>query len=268
MAIPYAEVIGNPIAQSKSPLIHKHWLAELGLEGDYRAAHVRPAELPGYIAARRQDRDWRGCNVTIPHKETVIPLLDRIDPGAEAIGAVNCVAPGPEGLTGRNTDIDGVAAALDPVPLEGAKAVVVGAGGGARAALQYLAGRGARVTILVRNPAKAAHFGHQVLPLEQCEEALEGAAAIVNASPLGMEGCPEMPLRLLDAAAAAARGATLFDMVYKPLGTPFLAAGRANGGVAVDGLTMLIGQARPAFKTFFGREPPADEARLRDMLST
>jgi shikimate dehydrogenase len=276
MGLVYAEVIGDPIAQTKSPLIHRHWLQQLGLKGDYRAARVQPEDLSDFLAARREDPLWRGCNVTIPHKQAVMKLLDRIEPGAQSIGAVNCIAPGPAGLSGRNTDIDGVAAALDGARLEGSKTVVIGAGGGARAAIRYLVERGAgSIAILVRDPNKAEPLRQgnsetriDIYGMDAPEEALAGAAAIVNASPLGMAGSPAMPSRLLAAVAANAAGAALLDMVYKPLETPFLAAGRENGGAAVDGLVMLVGQARAAFELFFGEAPPPDDERLRGLIAT
>lgn len=272
MGMPYAEVIGDPIAQSKSPLIHRRWLDQLGLEGDFRAVRVAAGELTAYLAARRQDPDWRGCNVTIPHKETVLPLLDRIEPGAREIGAVNCIAPGPDGLTGRNTDIDGIASALDGARVRGAKAVLIGAGGGARAALRYFAEHDvAALALVVRDPGKAAHFSGprvEIHSIDDCRQAFDGASVIVNASPLGMAGSPAMPAHLLDCVAAHAQGATLFDMVYKPLRTQFLETGAANGAVTTDGLVMLVGQARSAFETFFGQPPPAADQALRDLLAT
>lgn len=276
MGLPYAEVIGDPIAQSKSPAIHKGWLAELGLAGDYRAVRVLPEELAAYFQARRQDADWRGCNVTIPHKETVIAYLDQLDEGAAQIGAVNCVIRSREGLTGRNTDIDGVTAALGGTRIEGEKVVLIGAGGGARAAIRYLLDqRAATVSILVRDPKKAASFRQdgpptrvEVRSLEECAAAMAGAAAIINASPLGMARSAECPSFLLDCVADHVAGRTLFDMVYKPQETPFLATGRAHGGIPIDGLTMLIGQARTAFELFFGHAAPADERQLRGLLTT
>jgi shikimate dehydrogenase len=273
MGNPYAEVIGDPVAHSLSPLIHKHWLAQLGLEGDYRAMRVAAAELPSYFESRRADPDWRGCNITIPHKEAVLPLSDRVDPGATKIGAANCVAREGERLIARNTDIDGVAAALDSTPIEGRVVTLIGAGGGARAALRYLISRRpARLVILVRDPKKAEKLQSEVAatleikPMRECETAVEGSAAIVNASPLGMTGSAAMPPELLACLAANARGCTFFDMVYRPLETPFLTAARANGGIAVDGLTMLVGQARAAFEMFFGRPAPTEETRLRALL--
>ena len=274
MALPYAEVIGDPIAQSKSPLIHRRWLAQLSLSGDYRATRVPAAELAPYLAERRLDPDWRGCNVTIPHKEKVMPLLDRLEPGAAAIGAVNCIAPGGGKLVGRNTDIDGVAAALGAAPLRGAKAAMIGAGGGARAAFRYFLDQGAEtISIVVRDPAKAAAYRQQgsgarveIHSINDCQKAFLDAAAIVNASPLGMAGSPPMPAPLLEAIAHNAAGATLLDMVYKPIRTEFLRIGEEAGGTAIDGLVMLVGQASAAFQLFFGHPAPAAAADLHDLL--
>ena len=275
MGTPYAEVIGDPIGHSKSPLIHRHWLEELGLDGDYRAVRVATGEIEEYLRERRGDPDWRGCNVTIPHKETIVPLLARRQPSARSAGAVNCVVPSLHGPAGHNTDTWGVSAALDGTALAGRKAVMIGAGGGARAALSNFVGRRTgTLAVVVRDPGKAAHFAGQqagtrieVHPMDHCAAAFEGAAAIVNASPLGMAGAPPMPAALLDCVAAHARGATVFDMVYQPLKTRFLEVGEAHGGRPVDGLTMLIGQARPAFELFFGHAAPRDDERLRDLLT-
>ena len=269
----YAEVIGDPIAQSKSPIIHKYWLKRMGIEGDYVRTRVAADELAAFLEDRRADPNWRGCNVTIPHKEAIMALLDGVNPGAAAIGAVNCVVPEGEALVGCNTDIDGVAAALDDTEVEGAKVAVIGAGGGARALLAYLSGRQARITILVRNPVKAAPLcalapDLAVLPLDRVDEGLAGAAAIVNASPLGMAGAPPMPQELLNAIARHTEGTTLFDMVTTPAATPFLAAGTASAGRIVDGLTMLVGQAARAFELFFGAPAPPTDDRLRDLLTT
>lgn len=275
MGVPYAEVIGDPIAQSKSPRIHKSWLDELGLPGDYRATLVAAADLASYFEARRADPDWRGCNVTIPHKQSAMPLLDRIDAGAAAIGAVNCITPCPEGLIGHNTDIDGVAAALAGTPISGRKAVLIGLGGGARAAIRYLVDAGADpITLLLRDPEKANALGPadgrariEAQLFSRADEALEGGSVIINATPLGMDGALPMPRSLLDAVAAHAHDATIFDMVYKPLQTEFLRAGQAGGGTTVDGLTMLTGQAREAFRHFFHHEAPPADAELRDLLT-
>lgn len=271
----YAEVIGDPIAQSKSPLIHKHWLQLLDIEGDYLRTRVETADLGAFLAERRVNPDWHGCNVTVPHKETVIPLLDELDESAVAVGAVNCVVPRSGRLVGSNTDVDGIAGALDATELEGRDAILIGAGGAARAAVAYLAGRNLNgLIVLARDPIKAESLrglaprvSFQFAGLGD-DLASENPSAIINASPLGMVGSPEMPDTLLATMAERATGATVFDMVYNPLETAFLAAGRDAGGIPVDGLTMLIGQAERAFDLFFGRPPPPDHRRVRDLLTT
>jgi shikimate dehydrogenase len=263
----FAEVIGDPIAQSKSPIIHKFWLEKLGIEGDYVPTQVAADELDDFLAARRANGGWRGCNVTIPHKQAVMPLLDWIDPGAAAIGAVNCVVPESGGLAGYNSDIDGVAAALDATELEGRKVAVIGAGGGARAVVAYLAQRQAEILVLARNPAKAEELRSlgsvTILPLEHAAEALEGAAAIVNATSLGMARADPMPRPLLDAVRTHSTDAVLFDLVTTPQNTEFLACSDRT----VSGLTMLIGQARRAFQLLFGQTPPEGDAELRRLLT-
>ena len=271
----YAEVIGDPIAQSKSPAIHKYWLGELKAEGDYRAQRVSPSGLADYLASRRKDPDWRGCNATIPHKEALVALLDELSPEAQAIGAVNCVVPSDGRLTGHNTDVDGIAAAVGHVPLNDRDVVIIGAGGAARAMLAYLAGRqvGA-VTILARDTVKASRLRSAAprldlhfVPIGSAEDVLASAALVVNASPLGMTGSPAMPQELLAAIEANVAGATLFDMVYQPLETDFFRAGIAGGAATVDGLTMLIGQARRAFAYFFAAEAPAGDEAVRAILT-
>ena len=275
MSFPFAEVIGNPIAQSKSPLIHKHWLGLLDIEADYLRTRVAPADLTAFLQERRADEDWRGCNVTVPHKEAVVPLIDELDESAAAVGAVNCIVPREGRLIGFNTDIDGIAAALDGTELEERSAILIGAGGAARAAVAYLAGRNLdKLTVLARDPVKAESLRVLAPRIAFDFQPLEGGngpadrAAIINASPLGMVGSAAMPGGLLAAVAARASGATVFDMVYSPLETPFLASGRAAGGNTVDGLTMLIGQAQRAFELFFDQLAPAPGQELRDLLTT
>jgi len=271
----YAEVIGDPIAHSKSPLIHKHWLQLLDIEGDYLRTRVEPVNLGDFLAQRREDPDWLGCNVTVPHKEKIVPLIDEVDQSAAIIGAVNCVVPREGKLVGYNTDVDGIAASLDGTDFEGRDAVLIGAGGAARAAVAYLAYRNLRsLTVLARDPKKAESLSELAPRLAFKFDTLEPAelhptpAAIINASPLGMVGSPAMPETLLAAVAGSARGAAVFDMVYNPLETTFLATGRKGGGEAVDGLTMLIGQAERAFGLFFGQMPPPSSDKLRDLLTT
>jgi len=267
----FAEVIGDPISHSKSPLIHGFWIEALGLEARYAACHVTADGLAAYFAERAGNPDWRGCNVTIPHKGAV---LDHIaDPGnvRGTIGAANTVFRGEDGtLACTNTDAAGFYAPIAEMDLTGAPIIVVGAGGAARAVLFALSRLGVGpVTILNRNVLKAAallsSFGlkGKALPLDAT---LPPAALLVNASALGMVG--QAPLDLdLD---PLPEDAVVYDVVYAPLETPLLAAARARDLETVDGLDMLIGQAALAFELFFGVSPPRDESsdeRLRALLT-
>ena len=268
MSTPFAEVIGDPIVQSKSPLIHGFWLDALGLPGDYRRAHVKSEELAAYIAERRIDPDWRGCNVTMPHKAAVMGLVD--DPGdiRGTIGAMNTIVRQPDGaLIGTNTDAAGFYSPLAELDLEGAPVAVVGAGGAARAVLFALARANVgSVTILNRSPLKAmgllATFGLRgdVVALDA---QLPPVSLLVNSSSLGMTGQPPLDLDL----SPLPDDAIVYDLVYSPLQTRLLKAAAARGLDTVDGLDMLIGQAALAFELFFGATPPEGrDEELRALL--
>jgi len=272
---PYAEVIGDPIAHSKSPLIHTFWLEQLAIDAGYRACHVRQDALEAYFADRRRDPAWRGCNVTIPHKQAVQPFLGAVDTKAQAIGAVNTVFRGPDGtLTGTNTDVDGVADAVNIGVSGKGAAVVIGAGGAARAAFAQLATMGlSDVRVLARTVKKAQQavsdcgLEARVIPFDQGRVALAGASLVINATQLGMDGQPSMPRDVLNGVSVLDAGALVFDMVYAPLETELLKAARAKGLRTSDGLTMLIGQAATAFAHFFGADPPRDrDETLRNTL--
>jgi shikimate dehydrogenase len=265
----YAEVIGDPIAHSKSPVIHGFWLAALGIEGAYRKTQVTAAQLPDFFAERERDAAWRGCNITVPHK---VAALDHVpDPGGvrDTIGAINTVFRGPDGgLIGTNTDAAGFYAPIAEFDLEGAPVAVVGAGGAARAVLFALARAGvSQVTILNRSPLKAmgllSHFGLKgdAVPLDA---PIPPVALLVNASSLGMEGQPPLEVDLSN----LPDDAVVYDAVYAPLETGLLRAARARELETVDGLEMLIGQAAVAFELFFGQSPPRDrDAELRALLT-
>lgn len=283
MTRPYAEVIGDPIAQSKSPAIHGFWIEQLGLDADYRAHHVTPGRLADYLAQRRSDPSWRGCNVTMPHKQTIIPLLDSLDPLAAQVGAVNTVVRDVEGkLTGYNTDVGGF---LEPLRMYLAEphlyrmARILGTGGAARAIVAGLAGEGFTLVLAGRDPAKArAMLGelapggnhhtpsldHFASPTDFAFDDREGLLdVVVNASPLGMNGQPPLSFHL----SHAPPGAIIYDIVTAPARTPLLEAAEAAGFATVDGLAMLIGQAAEAFEKFFGVAPPrASDAALRERL--
>lgn len=273
--LPHAEVIGTPIAHSKSPLIHGFWLEELGIAARYSRCHVMPAELATYLGVRRNDPSWRGCNVTIPHKESAALLVETLDARAAAVGATNTILRQRDGtLLGTNTDVDGVGEALAAGGWSGGDAVVLGAGGAARAAFKFLADADARVRVLARNPEKArgaaidCGLAAEVEAFSPETLALRDATLLINATQLGMAGQEAMPAFVIDALTTMAPGAVVFDMVYAPLETALLSAADRHGLTPVDGLTMLIGQAATAFEKFFGRAPPRDrDAELRTLLT-
>ena len=268
MSIPYAEVIGDPIAHSKSPLIHNFWLRQMKLVGEYRATRVKPGELADYLALRRTDPHWRGCNVTMPHKEAIGEHLDDVDAAARRIGAVNTVVHHHDGfLIGTNTDWQGVNFALSGTAIGGKAVVLIGAGGAAKAALEALRlAKPAYLTILNRSEEKAGDllraFGlnGETGPIV----AAPGADLLINATPLGMAGQPPLEIDL----SALKADATVFDMVYYPVETALLAQARRHGLRTVDGLAMLVWQASMAFTHFF-REPPSQPGspQLRELLA-
>ncbi|HTM94768.1 MAG TPA: shikimate dehydrogenase [Croceibacterium sp.] len=283
MTAPYAEVIGDPIAQSKSPAIHGYWLGKLGLDADYRACHVTADGLAAYLASRRADPAWRGCNVTMPHKQAVIPLLDRLDPQAARIGAVNTIVREGEELAGYNTDVAGF---LEPLRAELAErhlfrmARVLGTGGAARAIVAALADEGFVIVLAGRDPAKAqglldelAAGEHHAPPLDHFsgptdfpfDDRAGCLDLIVNASPLGMTGQPPLAFDFTH----APPGSVVYDIVTSPADTQFLQVARAAGFETVDGLAMLIGQAAAAFEKFFGAAPLREDgdAELRALLT-
>ncbi|MBA4046594.1 MAG: shikimate dehydrogenase [Erythrobacter sp.] len=280
---PYAEVIGDPIAQSKSPAIHGFWLGKLGIGADYRACHVRPEDLAEHLAERRADPLWRGCNVTMPHKQAVMPLLDRIDAPADAIGAVNTILPlGERGLAGTNTDAAGF---LEPLKDDLAAthyfrmARIIGTGGAARAIIAALAGHGFTLVVAGRDPAKARALLDELAPkgehhaialahfADPTDFAFDDREAcldlVINASSLGMQGQPPLAFDW----SHAPPGSIAYDIVTAPRDTALLQTARAAGNRTIDGLSMLIGQAAVAFERFFGHPAPREhDAELRAML--
>lgn len=282
-ARPYAEVIGDPIKQSKSPAIHGFWIDRLGLDAEYRAVQVTPEGLADYLSAARKDENWAGCNVTMPHKQAIIPLLDSLDPLAEKVGAVNTVVRQPDGtLRGFNTDVGGF---LEPLAgLLGQShlfrmARVLGTGGASRAVITALERHNIVLVLAGRNTDKAAELiaeltdagDHHVAPLAHFAaptdfvfDDREGCLdLIVNTTPLGMRGQAPLPFDF----SHAPPGSICYDIVTDPLETKFLKNARAQGLATIDGLAMLIGQAAEAFELFFGKKPPrGEDAQLRERL--
>lgn len=285
MTRPYAEVIGDPIIQSKSPAIHGYWLDRLGIDAEYRRCHVFAGDLAAYLEMRRADPAWRGCNVTMPHKQAVMPLLDRLEDEASAVGAVNTILREGDGtLTGTNTDVAGFLEPLQPLlaqPHLFRMARVFGAGGAARAIVVALARSGFATVLAARDPAKAqalldelgrgndnhaAPLSYFAPPTDFAFDDREGILdLVVNASPLGMAGHDTLALDF----SHVPPGSVVYDIVTHPLDTPLLAEARERGFETVDGLAMLIGQAAAAFERFFGQPAPRDDgdAGLRRILT-
>ena len=267
-----AFVAGHPIAHSRSPLIHGHWLAEHGIAGSYERIDVAPADFPAFLRGLHES-GFRGGNVTIPHKEAAFALADTLTPRAEKIGAVNTLIVEEDGrVHGDNTDAPGFCAHLDHSlgvewPERG-EAVILGAGGAARAIVVGLAERGvARIRVANRTPERAAAVAAlapgvaEPLAWDDLSHALERAGLLVNTTSLGMKGQPPLALDL----APLPAGAAVADIVYAPLETDLLAAARRRGLAAVDGLGMLLHQAVPGFAAWFGVRPEVT-AVLRDRI--
>jgi shikimate dehydrogenase len=273
MSRPYAEVIGDPIAHSKSPLIHNFWLGKLGIDAEYSTCHVPPEGLADYFARRCADAAWRGCNVTIPHKEAVAALIGKNNllPGYLDFGAVNLVVPVNGVLMAANTDVMGVVGPINsfhdhmfnhgPVPPR--KIAVIGGGGAAKAAVFGLSQLGFRKSwrFLVRRPEQGAELAAlangpaEVLPINP--DSIVGADILINASPLGMVGRPSLDLPLGNMGSGTGQP-LVFEMVYSPLETSLTAVAREHEFAVIDGLDMLIGQAVGAFQHLFDADVPKE----------
>ncbi len=255
-----AFVIGHPIAHSRSPKIHGYWLKSYGISGSYEAIDVAPDDLPAFLSALRE-KGFEGGNVTIPHKEAVFAAVNRRDAAAEQIGAVNTLWFDEGNLCAGNTDAHGFAANLDeyvPGWAGNGPAVVLGAGGAARAVIHALKERGVRdIRIVNRTKARAEElrdqFGAGVSAhgSEATDELSTDTGLLINTTALGMHGNEGLPA---DPASLPAH-AIVTDIVYVPLETPLLAAARRRGLKTVDGLGMLLHQAVPGFERWFGRRP-------------
>lgn len=262
----YAEVVGDPVAHSRSPAIHNFWARALGLDVAYRACHVRAEGLADWLGLRRGDPDFAGANLTMPHKQAVVPMLDILSADAAMLGAVNTVTRTADGqLTGYNSDVDGVA---EPLLRHGgapARVQIIGAGGAARAAALGCRRAGhADIGVFNRTPARADGIGGGPgMPLDALGPTHE-RHILINASAMGMAGHPPVPVDLSRYPAET----LVFDMVYAPLETPLLAAARGCGLATIDGLEMLVAQAATAFTLLFGAAAPrAIDVELRRMLT-
>lgn len=265
-------VVGWPVAHSRSPLVHRYWLQRYGIDGSYERAAVAPQELAAFLASLSAN-GYAGCNVTVPHKEAAFALLDGTDEAARRLGAANTLWLEDGRLFGTNTDTYGFLANLDAGAPgwdeAGGPAVMLGAGGAARAVAAGLADRGFRTLRIVnRNRARAAALARdlgieaEIFAWDAICDALAGARLLVNATSRGMAGATALALDL----APLANRAVVSDIVYVPLRTPLLAAAEAAGHRAVDGLGMLLYQAVPGFARWFGRMPEVS-AELRGLVA-
>lgn len=266
-----AFVIGHPVAHSRSPMIHNHWLKTYGITGSYEPIDVAPDDLPQFFDRLRAG-DFAGGNVTIPHKEMAFALADELDPLAEAIGAVNTLVVRDGAVFGSNTDYLGFLGNLDQnasgwdAGLE--EAVVLGAGGSARAVLVALKSRGIpSIRLLNRTLQNAENLAIDLEGpiragrLSDFPAVARSANLVVNTSSVGLNGTrfDDLDLTVLP------KSALVTDIVYVPLVTPLLADARALGLRTVDGLGMLLHQAVPGFEAWFGRRPEVTP-QLRALL--
>ena len=263
---PFAAIVGWPVEHSRSPALHGFWLHQHHVSGHYGRLPVEPnrAALEELVAFLRRTPNARGCNLTLPHKIGIVPLLDRIHPLARRIGAVNTVIKRADGtLEGTNSDGFGFMEALkDAAPdwrAEAGPVVVLGAGGAARAVVAALVDAGVpELRLLNRTRSAAVDIGVAITPSDGRQvvvdtwddraAALDGATLLVNTTSLGMKGQPALDLDLARLPAMAA----VYDIVYVPLETGLLATARARGNRCVDGLGMLLHQGRLGFEAWFG----------------
>lgn len=257
-----AGVMGWPVMHSRSPLMHNHWFAQQGLAGTYVPLAIAPDMLEPALRALHP-LGFSGCNLTIPHKQEAMRILDRVDEVARKIGAVSCVVVEQDGsLSGTNNDWLGFLGNLkQQAPdwrADAGPALVIGAGGGARAICYALMQDGATdIRLVNRTPERAeilaADLGGPitVLPWEARHDALEGTATVVNTTSQGMVGQPALDLRL----EALPRSALVNDIIYTPLASPLLAAAALRGNQTVNGLGMLLHQGVPAWQRWFGLTP-------------
>ena len=265
-----AFVCGHPIAHSRSPLIHGHWLAQHGIDGSYERLDIAPADIRSFVSGLAAS-GFAGGNVTIPHKEAAFETVDMRDGEAEAVGAVNTVWLEHGKLCGGNTDAIGFAANLDssaPQWRDRGRALIVGAGGASRAVVHAILQAGfERIDIVNRTVQRGQDLGDRFGPkvvahgLDTLPALTPTAGLLVNTTSLGMDGDGVVPVDV----ESLRDEAVVTDIVYVPLITPLLAAAQARGLTIVDGLGMLLHQAVPGFERWFGIRPDVTN-ELRDII--
>ena len=270
-----AGVMGWPVAHSRSPVIHTHWIQQYGLSGAYGRFAVRPERLEAALRGLSA-LGMAGCNITLPHKIEAMQWVDHVDPLGRRMGAINLVVVQADGaLHGFNTDGYGFIQSLrDAKPdwrADAGPIVVLGGGGAARAIVLSLIDAGASsIRLINRTRSKAQaladEFGPVVAVFDWSErhDALAGAAMLVNTTDQGMHGKTDLDLQL----DALPTDALVCDAIYIPLETTLLASARARGNLTVNGLGMLLNQARPAFKAWFGVDPEVTPALREALIAT
>jgi len=257
-----AAVIGWPVRQSVSPVLHSHWLKEHGIKGAYVALPIEPADFGRCVAALPL-MGFAGASVTVPHKEAAFALASSLDDDETATGAVNTLVFDEDKVAGLNTDVRGfVASLMETLGVDAARkgpAAVLGAGGAARAIVLALQRAGSpEIRVINRTPARSdalarSQAGSPVRAMTwgDWKAALSDAALLINTTSLGMTGKPALEIAL----DVLPRSAAVADIVYNPLETDLLRAAKANGHRTMDGLGMLMHQAVPAFAAWFGVTP-------------
>lgn len=255
-------LLAHPVGHSVSPAMQMAAFGALGLAASYEAMDVRPDDLPAAVTALRQ-APWAGANLSVPHKSAVLPLLDELSPSAERLGAVNTIVRRGDRLWGHNTDLPGFRTALlanGRRDWSGARAVVLGAGGAARAVVAALVEEGAKVALRNRDGGRAERLAAdlgggrtEVLEERDLEAAVRGCELLVQTTTVGMQGGP--PGSPLPAGLLPERGLVV-DLIYRPALTPLLAAAMAAGLRVQNGLPMLVHQGAEAFEAWTGRPAP------------
>lgn len=265
-----AGVIGFPIAHSRSPRLHAHWLRHHGINGHYIPLQIAPDDFSDCLKMLPK-MGFAGANVTIPHKESALALADTASSLARRIGAANTLTFTKNGIEADNTDAHGFTwNILDSVPdWQPRRVALIGAGGASRAVIAALLDRGADdILVTNRSPERAMRLADEfsITPVswDQRDTMLEGCDTLINATSLGMNGQPPLALTL----DALPTEAVVNDLVYTPLETPLLTAARARGNIAIDGLGMLLHQATPGFERWFGVTPTVDDDLRQAVLGS
>jgi shikimate dehydrogenase len=270
--------MGWPIAQSRSPILHNYWIEKYNLSGRYVPLAVRPERLTDAIRGLPA-LGFRGCNLTMPHKQLAMTMVDSLTDTAKRIGAINCIVVGDDGrMSGTNNDGNGYVLSVQEVapqwkPADGPIAIL-GAGGAARAIIVALVERGVReIRLINRTFEKAERLAKEFSPIikpltwDKRSEAIGDVALLVNATDQGMIGKPALEISL----DRLSKQTLVSDLIYVPPETSFLAAAKARGNVTINGLGMLLHQARPAFEAWFGVLPeitPDLRKRIMDTFKT